>query len=114
VSGGVGSRVHARCARKRRSFRVTGLTIAQEIKGLGWAGASGLLAVLFPAWFGTADQFVVRALLRVPEISEASLIAKMNPDGLTKRGAATLITIMRQKASDNTRVFQTSSSVLRA
>lgn len=36
-----------------------GLEIAERIKGLGCAGASGLLAVLFPEKFGTVDQFVV-------------------------------------------------------
>jgi hypothetical protein len=38
---------------------------AGYIKGLGPAGASGLLSVLFPKWFGTVDRFVVNALLRV-------------------------------------------------
>jgi UDP-N-acetylmuramoylalanine--D-glutamate ligase len=47
-----------------------GLKIAKSIKGLGWAGASGLLALLFPKWFGTADQFVVKALREIETLPE--------------------------------------------
>ncbi len=39
-----------------------GLSIAKNIKGLGTAGASGLLSLLFPKYFGTVDQFVAFAL----------------------------------------------------
>jgi hypothetical protein len=35
------------------------LALASSIRGLGTAGASGLLAVLFPRLFGTVDQFAV-------------------------------------------------------
>lgn len=38
------------------------LKIANGIRGQGSAGASGLLAVLFPDYFGTVDQFVVKNL----------------------------------------------------
>lgn len=42
-----------------------GLEIASSIHGLGIAGASGLLALLFPKYFGTVDQFVVRSLISI-------------------------------------------------
>ncbi len=38
-----------------------GLKVAIQIKGLGSAGASGLLALMYPHAFGTVDQFVVKA-----------------------------------------------------
>jgi hypothetical protein len=43
----------------------TRLSIVTDIHGLGIAGASGLLAVLFPSHFGTVDQFLVKALLKI-------------------------------------------------
>lgn len=86
-----------------------GLSIASDIKGLGPTGASGLLAVMFPAAFGTADQFVVKALRSVLDVPESSLVAKMKPDQLTLPGAAVLIAIMRRKAAENNHVFRTST-----
>ena len=41
-----------------------------QIRGLGYAGASGLLAVLFPKSFGTADKFVVKALCKIVSLPE--------------------------------------------
>jgi hypothetical protein len=87
----------------------TGLSIASEIKGLGPAGASGLLAVLFPDAFGTADQFVVKALQAVPDLPESATLARMKPQQLSVADAAVLIGIMRRKASENNRTFGTSS-----
>ncbi len=58
------------------------LTTANSIRGLGTAGASGLLASLFPTHFGTVDQFAVKALVQIPELSEKDLIAAMNPESL--------------------------------
>ena len=40
-----------------------GLKVAIQIKGLGSAGASGLLALMYPHAFGTVDQFVVKAFV---------------------------------------------------
>jgi hypothetical protein len=40
----------------------SGLEAASAIRGLGTAGASGLLALMYPQKFGTVDQFVVKAL----------------------------------------------------
>jgi len=75
-----------------------GLTIATGISGLGCAGASGLLAVLFPAHFGTVDQFVVKALSQVPELPEVERIRRMKPESLTIRDGVVLIGVMRTKA----------------
>jgi len=60
-----------------------GLSIAREIKGLGIAGASGLLALMYPTDFGTVDQFVVKALRAVSTLPEAAALAKMNPESLS-------------------------------
>ena len=87
----------------------TGLSIAGEIKGLGPAGASGLLAVLFPDAFGTADQFVVKALQAVTDLPESGTLARMNPQQLRVTDAAVLIGVMRRKAFENNRTFGTSN-----
>ena len=86
-----------------------GLSIACEIKGLGPAGGSGLLAVMFPAAFVTADQFVVKALRSVEDLPESSAVAKMKPEQLALADAAALIAIMRRKAAENNQTFRTST-----
>ena len=53
--------------------------ITIQIHGLGTAGVSGLLAVLFPEHYGTIDQFVVYALRKL-ELPEQSVLEKMNPE----------------------------------
>jgi hypothetical protein len=83
------------------------LALASSIRGLGTAGASGLLAVLFPAHFGTIDQFAAKALVKVPELPERDLIAAMNPESLKLDEGAILIRIMRRKASELNRAFST-------
>lgn len=81
------------------------LAVACSIRGLGTAGASGLLAVLFPAYFGTVDQFAVKALLRIPELPENQQIATMRPESLRLDQGALLIRIMRRKAAELNREF---------
>jgi hypothetical protein len=76
------------------------LSVASSIRGLGIAGASGLLAVLFPAQFGTVDQFVVKALAKIPELPERNLIAAMPPESLKLNEGTILIGIMRRKADE--------------
>ena len=78
-----------------------GLLLASEIHGLGTAGASGLLALLYPENFGTVDQFAVKALCDVPDLADAEKIKKMNPEGLTCADGELLIHIMQQKAAEN-------------
>jgi hypothetical protein len=84
-----------------------GLSIAGEIKGLGTADASGLLALMFPEAFATVDQFVVKALRDVKALPEAAALAKMNPEQLTVADSVVLIEIMRRKASENNQFFDT-------
>jgi len=84
-----------------------GLEIAQSVNGLGPAGASGLLAVLFPKWFGTADQFVVKALGEVQSLAESHEILEMRPEALTTGNAVLLIEIMRRKAQELNVLFRT-------
>jgi hypothetical protein len=80
---------------------------AEKINGLATAGASGLLAVLFPEHFGTVDRFVVRALQAIDGLPQEDLLRHMKPEGFTPHEAAALINIMREKASDNNRKFNT-------
>ena len=75
-----------------------GLKAAMQIRGLGTAGASGLLSLLFPALYGTVDQFVVKALLQVPDLSERQQLERMNPESLTVTQGVVLIEIMQRKA----------------
>lgn len=84
-----------------------GLEIADSIKGLGPAGASGLLAIIFPRHFGTVDQFMVKALQEVVTLEEVSLIRGMIPEDLKPRDGSVLIDILRSKARDNNRIFGT-------
>jgi hypothetical protein len=80
---------------------------ARYIKGLGPAGASGLLAVLFPTWFGTVDKFVVTALRQAPTLPERGRLAKMNPSSLTDDDAVLLVEIMRRKVLQLNALFRT-------
>jgi len=82
-----------------------GLSIAKEIPGLGIAGASGLLSLMYPQYFATVDQFVVKALCQVPDLPEIEELRKMNPENLTLQNGLTLINIMRRKAKENNETF---------
>lgn len=82
-----------------------GLRLVCQIKGLGTAGASGLLALVFPRHYGTVDQFAVEALRQVDGLPEAATLARMNPMGLTEKDAVVLIGIMQRKAAELTREF---------
>ncbi|ADB14897.1 hypothetical protein Psta_0201 [Pirellula staleyi DSM 6068] len=82
-----------------------GLSIASEIRGLGTAGASGLLSLVYPMHYGTVDQFVVKALREVDGLPEATSLAKMKPEGLSLRDGELLIQIMHRKAMENNERF---------
>jgi len=84
------------------------LRTTHRIKGLGVAGASGLLSLLFPKYFGTVDQFVVQRLLEVENLKEHSLLEKMKQDNLTEKDGIILIEIMREKAIELNKKFKTS------
>jgi hypothetical protein len=84
------------------------LTTACLIGGLGPAGASGLLAVLFPEHFGTIDQFAVAALLQIMDLPErAKVLAIKNPESLKVSEGVLLIEIMRRKAEALNALFST-------
>ncbi len=83
------------------------LTIAAEIRGLGPAGASGLLSILFPESFGTIDQYVVKALSEVKGLSYAAELMKMNPDSLSIKNGVLLIRILREQAKRLNEKFDT-------
>ncbi|MDA3788302.1 MAG: hypothetical protein PF503_07380 [Desulfobacula sp.] len=86
----------------------TGLKTACKIRGLGPPGASGLLAILFPSYFATVDQFAVKALLEVNSLPEKSAISAMNSDQIKIKDGVTLINIMKEKAKRLNAEFQTS------
>ena len=83
------------------------LRAATEFKGLGPAGASGLLALLFPAKFGTIDQFAVCALRKVRCLPERDKLRRMNPKSLTIADGVVLVQIMRRKAVSLNELFRT-------
>lgn len=67
-----------------------------KIHGLGAAGGSGLLSILFPEHYGTIDQFVVKSLQKVG-LPEAQ---GMDPENLTIEDAVVLEDIYRNKAGE--------------
>ena len=83
------------------------LEIANEIYGLGTAGASGLLAILFPEHFGTVDQFVVKRLQEINHPTYSVALSNMNPEGLKIKDGVILIKIMRTKADELNKKFNT-------
>ena len=85
-----------------------GLRIATSIRGLGTAGASGLLAILFPPHFGTVDQFAVKALSEIQELPEIQIVRSMKPLYLTNKDGVVLVTIMRRKAEELNAALSTS------
>jgi hypothetical protein len=85
------------------------LKTACGIKGLGIAGASGLLSVMYPAEFATVDQFVVKALRETDVVETAGDLSNMNPMSLTISDGVLLIGLLRDKARDNNRAFGTTS-----
>ena len=67
-----------------------------KIHGLGAAGGSGLLAILFPEHYGTIDQFVVKSLQKVG-LEE---VQRIKPESLTITDAVVLEDIYRRKAKE--------------
>lgn len=84
-----------------------GLLIACEIRGLGVAGASGLLSLLYPPAFATVDQFAVKALRLVGGLPEDDILARMKPESLSIANGVNLIGLMRRKSAENNQLFET-------
>jgi hypothetical protein len=85
------------------------LDVAHKIRGLGVAGASGLLSLIYPRDFGTVDQFVVYALRQVDEHKDKA--EKMKAENLSLDDGVVLIKIMRKKSSEMNAKFSTSFCV---
>lgn len=85
-----------------------GLTTAKKILGLGTAGASGLLSLMYPEYFATVDQFVVKALRLITGLPEEGALAKMKPENLNISDGVMLIGILTRKATENNQSFGTS------
>jgi len=83
----------------------SGLNLAGSIKGLGPAGASGLLSLMYPETFATVDQFVVKALREISKLPEATSLIRMNPESLSISNGVLLISIMQKKAAENNRLW---------
>lgn len=83
------------------------LDIVTDIYGLGTAGASGLLSILFPKDFGTVDQFVVKSLCEVGDSRYADVLKKMNPESLSIKDGVVLEKILREKAVELNSRFNT-------
>ena len=74
------------------------IEVALKISGLGIdGGASGLLAVLFPEDFGTADNNTLELLRRVPSLEDALRPIAHKEKLTTASDSAILIDIMRKK-----------------
>lgn len=84
-----------------------GLQLASSIRGLGIAGASGLLSLMYPTHFATVDQFVVKALLEINNLPYHAALARMNPEGLVLADGIFLSQIMQRKAVENNHAFNT-------
>jgi hypothetical protein len=84
----------------------SGLRIASAIPGLGTAGASGLLALMYPQKFGTVDQFAVKTLRQVDGLPEAEKLARMNPVGLSISDGVVIIGVLRRKAAELNVAFE--------
>ena len=82
------------------------LNNARRIKGLGIAGASGLLSLLFPKYFGTVDHFVVKRLLEISNLKEHDVLTKINPECISLNYGVLLIQIMRDKAAELNKKFE--------
>ena len=79
---------------------MAGLKAVTEIKGLGTAGGSGLLSLIYPRHFATVDQFVVKALCKIPDLTHRDLVEGMNPEGLSLKDGVILIEVLREKVGE--------------
>lgn len=100
-------RVQAQLFSFHRNNCKEGLAIAKTIRGLGTCGASGLLGVLFPRYFCTVEQNVVKTLLQIewlPEHYELEYIALPH---IGLNDAELVTTILKRKAQELNSEFGT-------
>lgn len=74
------------------------------IHGLGIAGASGLLSLVYPHKFATVDQFVVKALMEVPD--HHGKVCRMKPESLILADGVLLTELLREKATVMNEMFR--------
>lgn len=84
-----------------------GLEICHLIRGLGYAGASGLLSILYPKYFGTVDQFVVISLQNFDSLKNDEELHKIKPNDINLNGAVKLEKLFIEKASELNRCNNT-------
>ena len=60
---------------------------------------------MYPASFGTVDQFVVKALREVSGLPDALALANMNPESLTIQEGVLIIELLRRKAAEINRAI---------
>lgn len=78
-----------------------------KIYGLGTSGATAFLAIILPEKFGTVDQFVVKSLLKINGLNERNVLCQMNPENLRISDVVTVIHIMKNKAQELNKCFET-------
>lgn len=84
------------------------LQIAMRIHGLGVAGASGLLSILFPENFGTVDKFLIIALSKISDWEYENELARINPnDAISRKNGVFLIKLLQGKAAELNKAFGT-------
>lgn len=84
------------------------LRVATKIRGLGIAGASGLLSILFPKDFGTVDKFLIIALSKISNWNYKNEITKIDPTAtISVKNGTLLIKILREKATELNVSFKT-------
>lgn len=92
------------------------LSLAIEIGGLGVAGASGLLSLLYPEHFGTVDEFLILALSKIGDLPEANKLQDMakrieaskksnSSFSISVDAGVMLEQILRRKAHENNENF---------
>ena len=85
------------------------LNVTTKLGGIGTAGGSGLLALLFPVQYGTVDQFVVKALMELSAYASElprNDISKIKPSDITIKQAVLLEEILREKAKRLNKAFE--------
>ena len=86
------------------------LMLVNAIDGVGIAGASGLLALLYPEFFGTVDIRVVESLKLIQNFQYSDFLNNIsNPKDLTLDEGYKLIKIMREKSQELNNLFNPKS-----
>lgn len=80
------------------------LSTAMSINGVGTAGASALLSILYPERFGTADRFVVLCMQNAPSLISDTTIQHINPNAIKPKEALHMFELMRNKAVELNKV----------